>query len=112
MSGQNAMTHAVDSTNLADLLERILDKGIVVAGDINIKIVDVDLLSIQLRLVVCSVDRAIELGFDWWNHEKRQTPKNGADEAALKALDQRLGRMEEALTAIVAAAAEREEQRT
>lgn len=111
MSGQNAMTHAVDSTNLADLIERILDKGVVVAGDINIKLVDVELLSIQLRLVVCSVDRAIELGFDWWNHEKRQNPKTGAaEEAALKALDQRLGRMEEALAAIVAASAEREEQ--
>ncbi len=110
MSGPNAMIHAVDSTNLADLIERILDKGIVVAGDINIRLVDVELLNIQLRLVICSVDRAIELGLDWWNHEKQHTPKTGADDAALKALDQRLGRMEEALTAIVAAAAEKEEQ--
>lgn len=109
MSGPNAMTHAVDSTNLADLIERILDKGIVVAGDINIKLVDIELLSIQIRLVICSVDRAIELGFDWWNHENRHVPKTGADDAALKALDQRLGRMEEALTAIVAASAERQE---
>ena len=54
----------------ADLLERILDKGVVVAGDIS-TVVEVELPTIQLRLVICSVDKARELGLDWWNHDKR-----------------------------------------
>jgi hypothetical protein len=56
----------LESTNLADLLERVLDKGIVIAGDIRIKLVDVELLTIQIRLVICSVDKAKEIGIDWW----------------------------------------------
>ncbi len=60
--------HSVSSATLADLLERVLDKGIVIAGDIKIKLVEVELLTIQLRLVVCSVEKAKELGLDWWNH--------------------------------------------
>jgi Gas vesicle protein len=54
------------STSLADLLERVLDKGIVIAGDIRINLVEVELLTIQIRLVVCSVDKAKEMGMDWW----------------------------------------------
>lgn len=66
MSIQRSTRHSIESTNLADLLERILDKGIVIAGDIKIKLVDVELLTIQIRLVVCSVDKAKEMGLDWW----------------------------------------------
>jgi len=66
MSSPRQTRHSLESTNLADLLERILDKGIVIAGDIKIKLVDVELLTIQLRLVVCSVDKAKEMGMDWW----------------------------------------------
>ncbi len=66
MTSQRAMEHSIESTNLADLLERLLDKGIVIAGDIKIKLVDVELLTIQIRLVVCSVDKAKEMGIDWW----------------------------------------------
>ena len=58
--------HSMETTNLADLLERILDKGLVIAGDIKIKLVDIELLTIQIRLVVCSVDKAMEMGMDWW----------------------------------------------
>jgi hypothetical protein len=60
------MEHATNGATLADLLERILDKGIVIAGDIKVRIVDIELLSIQIRLVVCSVDKAKEMGIDWW----------------------------------------------
>ncbi|HTY26088.1 MAG TPA: gas vesicle protein GvpJ [Desulfomonilaceae bacterium] len=63
---QRSARHSIESTNLADLLERVLDKGIVIAGDIRIKLVDVELLTIQIRLVVCSVDKAKEIGLDWW----------------------------------------------
>ena len=54
------------STNLADILERVLEKGIVVAGDINVNIAEIELLSIKIRLVVCSVDKAKEMGINWW----------------------------------------------
>lgn len=63
---QQHIEHSTSGATLADLLERILDKGIVIAGDIKIKIVDIELLTIQVRLVVCSVDKAKEIGLDWW----------------------------------------------
>ena len=61
-----AMTHAVQSSTLADVLERVLDKGVVIAGDIKIKLVDIELLTIQIRLLIASVDKAKEMGIDWW----------------------------------------------
>src|SRR6476620_6736567 len=54
------------SANLADILERVLDKGIVIAGDIQINLLDIELLTIKLRLLVASVDRAREMGINWW----------------------------------------------
>lgn len=60
--------HSIGSTTIADLLERILDKGIVIAGDIKINLVQVELLSIHIRLLICSVDKAKEIGMDWWTH--------------------------------------------
>jgi len=65
MSG-HAMPHSVQTSTLSDVLERVLDKGIVIAGDIKVKLVDIELLSIQIRLVICSVDKAREMGMDWW----------------------------------------------
>ncbi|MCU0714613.1 MAG: gas vesicle protein [Pirellula sp.] len=58
---------AVSSTSVADILERVLDMGVVIAGDIRVKLVDIELLTIQIRLVVCSIDKAKEIGMDWWN---------------------------------------------
>lgn len=63
------ISHSTESTNLADILERVLDKGIVIAGDISVSIADVELLSIKLRLVICSVDKAKELGINWWKSD-------------------------------------------
>ena len=56
-------------TDLADILERVLDKGIVIAGDIQVNLLDIELLTIKLRLVVASVDRAKEMGIDWWERD-------------------------------------------
>ncbi len=67
--GALPMQHATDTTNLADLLERILDKGIVIAGDIKVKLADVELLTIQIRLLIASVDKAKEIGIDWWERD-------------------------------------------
>ena len=57
------------SASLADLLDRILDKGIVVVGDIKVNLLDIELLTIQIRLLVASVDRARDMGIDWWEHD-------------------------------------------
>lgn len=66
MTRQPAVNHAVQSAGLADVLERILDKGLVIVGDIKVKLVDIELLTIQIRLLVASVDKAREIGIDWW----------------------------------------------
>ena len=68
MSEKRVTTHG-NSTNLADILERVLDKGIVVAGDINVNIAEIELISIKIRLVVCSVDKAREMGINWWQND-------------------------------------------
>ncbi|MEU4211012.1 gas vesicle protein [Streptomyces sp. NPDC026206] len=57
------------SANLADILERVLDKGIVIAGDIRVNLLDIELLTIKLRLLVVSVDKAKEMGIDWWEND-------------------------------------------
>ncbi len=62
-----SIVHSTQSSSLADILERVLDKGIVVAGDISISLVGVELLTIKIRLVIASVDKAKEIGIDWWN---------------------------------------------
>jgi hypothetical protein len=58
-----------ETTNLADILERVLDKGIVIAGDIQINLLDIELLTIKLRLLIASVDRAREMGINWWESD-------------------------------------------
>lgn len=63
----NKISTATSSSSIADILERVLDKGVVIAGDIRIKLVDIELLTIQIRLVVCSIEKAKEIGMDWWN---------------------------------------------
>jgi hypothetical protein len=99
MGKGSTMQHAVDSTTLADLLERILDKGIVIAGDIKVSLVEVELLTIQIRLVICSVDKAIEMGMDWWRTNPAFSPQAQPDHlaASLNKIDERLGRLESAM---------------
>ncbi|GAA4743945.1 gas vesicle protein [Actinomycetospora chibensis] len=82
-----------DGTNLADILERVLDKGIVIAGDVQINLLDIELLTIKLRLIVASVDRAKEMGIDWW--ERDPTLSSGHSE-----LEQENRRLKERLEAL------------
>jgi len=58
-----------DPSTLADVLERVLDKGLVIAGDIRVNLLDIELLTIKIRLLVASVDKAREMGIDWWEHD-------------------------------------------
>jgi len=93
-------THSIQTTNLADLLERILDKGIVIAGDIRVNLVEVELLTIQIRLVICSVDKAKEMGMDWWVNNpvfNSQAKSQKALPDAMDRLETRLARIEESL---------------
>jgi hypothetical protein len=76
---------------LADVLERVLDKGIVIAGDIQINLLDIELLTVKLRLLIASADKAREMGIDWWQGDAFLSRRDGDD-----ALDRRLRRLEEA----------------
>ncbi|EDY62377.1 gas vesicle protein GvpJ [Streptomyces pristinaespiralis] len=80
------------STNLADILERVLDKGIVIAGDIRINLLDIELLTVKLRLLVASVDKAKEMGIDWWEHDPSLSSRASQDgtERSLAAENRRL----------------------
>ena len=75
----NQLDHRQESTNLADILERVLDKGIVIAGDIQINLLDIELLTIKIRLLVASVDKAREMGIDWWEHDPSLSSGRGGD---------------------------------
>lgn len=65
----HVMQHSVQSTNLADILERVLDRGVVIAGDITISLVGVELLNIRIRLMIASVDKAMAMGINWWESD-------------------------------------------
>jgi Gas vesicle protein len=84
--------------NLADILERVLDKGIIIAGDIQINLLDIELLTIKLRLLIASVDRAKEMGIDWWETDpmlnsasRRLADENHVLLDRVDALERRLG---------------------
>jgi hypothetical protein len=57
-------------TGLVDVLDRVLDKGLVVAGDIRVSLAEVELLTIRIRLIICSLDKAQEIGLDWWKYDR------------------------------------------
>jgi hypothetical protein len=83
------------STNLADVLERVLDKGIVIAGDIQINLLDIELLTIKLRLVVASVDTARRMGIRWWETDPMLAGTDRKDDA--RSLRDRVQRLERQL---------------
>ncbi|MFI5229164.1 MAG: gas vesicle protein [Gemmatimonadales bacterium] len=89
---------------LVDILDRVLDKGLVVAGDIKINLANVELLTIQIRLLVCSIDKAEQIGLDWWRSDPRLTSRVRTlpETAAADAVEARLDRIEQQLTRLVA----------
>jgi hypothetical protein len=86
------------SQGLVDVLDRILDKGLVIAGDIRINLADVELLTIQVRLLVCSVDKAEEIGLTWWRSDARFT--GAAELSQQAALNEKLDLLAERLSAL------------
>jgi hypothetical protein len=99
--GSGALGRQPDS--LADVLERVLDKGIVIAGDIVVNVLDIELLTLKLRLFVSSAETAREMGMDWWSHDPFFTGRDdgqprsvdrGADPAELDSLRERIATLE------------------
>jgi gas vesicle protein GvpA/GvpJ/GvpM family len=88
---------------LVDILDRVLDKGLVVAGDIKINLANVELLTIQVRLLVCSIDKAEQIGLNWWRNDPRLTMNTNAAIASAD-MEARLARIEEQLTRLANAA--------
>jgi hypothetical protein len=80
--------------SLADILERVLDKGVVIAGDIQINLLDIELLTIKLRLIVASIDKAKEIGIDWWETDPALNRASGELAAENRNLRERLHRLE------------------
>jgi hypothetical protein len=85
------------STGLVDVLDRVLDKGLVVAGDIRVSLAEVELLTIRIRLLVCSIDKAEQIGLDWWRQDpdlsvaaRRLTVENEALRLQVRALEERV----------------------
>jgi len=98
---QSAVSHGVETSTLADILERVLDKGVVIAGDIKIKLVDIELLTIQIRLLIASVDKAKELGMDWWscNPAFNSKAREAESQDEVNGLKQRIQELETRLVA-------------
>jgi hypothetical protein len=91
---QPGMQTSVRADGLADILERVLDKGIVVAGDISISLVGIELLTIKVRLLVTTVDKAMELGINWWETDPMLSSRAAGLEDENRRLRGRLAIME------------------
>jgi len=88
------------STTLVDILDRVLDKGLVVAGDIRIALANVELLTIRIRLLVCSIDKAAEIGLDWWRRDDFLSATTDHEhESEVAALRARIDALEQRLVA-------------
>jgi gas vesicle protein GvpA/GvpJ/GvpM family len=92
--GFNLQPATSRSPGLVDVLDRVLDKGLVIAGDIKVSLAEVELLTIRIRLLVCSLDKAQEIGLDWWKYDRHLSP--GGQAAALESerLKQKIGMLE------------------
>ena len=93
------------SHGLVEILDRVLDKGLVIAGDIKINLANVELLTIQVRLLICSIDKAEQIGLNWWRHDPRLSAPamGGAQSASLASasdVSERLDRIERQLAAL------------
>ena len=91
LDGRRSMQKS--ATSIIDILDRILDKGLVVAGDISVSLANVELLTIRIRLLVCSIDKAEQIGLNWWRYDRNLVaPTAGATQVT--ALEQRIAALE------------------
>jgi len=92
--------HSRGNAGLVDVLDRVLDKGLVVAGDIKVSLAEVELLTIRIRLMICSIDKAEQIGLDWWKYDRHLSP--GREQATRENLElrERLEVLERRLAAL------------
>ena len=88
------------STGLVDVLDRVLDKGLVVAGDIKVSLAEVELLTIRIRLLICSIDKAEQIGLDWWKFDHHLSPGKQALSAENEILRKQVRALERRLASL------------
>src|SRR5207253_136764 len=91
----------VRATGLVDVLDRVLDKGLVVAGDIKVSLAEVELLTIRIRLLVCSIDKAEQIGLDWWKFDHHLSPGKQALSAENEELKKQVRALERQLATLM-----------
>jgi hypothetical protein len=88
------------SSGLVDVLDRVLDKGLVVAGDIKVSLAEVELLTIRIRLLICSIDKAEQIGLDWWKFDHHLSPGKQALSAENEELKKQIRVLERRLLSL------------
>ena len=103
MSSERSTLITARPPGLVDVLDRILDKGLVIAGDIKVSLANVELLTLQIRLLVCSIDKAEQIGLNWWRYDTNLTTRAERAEAENLELRERLTGLEREIRTLVAA---------
>ena len=113
MSSERSTLITARPPGLVDVLDRILDKGLVIAGDIKVSLANVELLTLQIRLLVCSIDKAEQIGLNWWRYDTNLTTRAERAEAENLELRERLAELELEIRklGVAAASAEGSERR-
>ena len=104
MSTERSTLITARPPGLVDVLDRILDKGLVIAGDIKVSLANVELLTLQIRLLVCSIDKAEQIGLNWWRYDTNLTTRAERAEAENIELRERLSELEQEIRKLGAAA--------
>ena len=104
MSSERSTLITARPPGLVDVLDRILDKGLVIAGDIKVSLANVELLTLQIRLLVCSIDKAEQIGLNWWRYDTNLTTRAERAEAENVELRERLSELEQEIRKLGAAA--------
>ena len=103
MSSERSSLITARPPGLVDVLDRILDKGLVIAGDIKVSLANVELLTLQIRLLVCSIDKAEQIGLNWWRYDTNLTTRAERAEAENLELRERLSELEQEIRKLAAA---------
>ena len=103
MSSERSTLITARPPGLVDVLDRILDKGLVIAGDIKVSLANVELLTLQIRLLVCSIDKAEQIGLNWWRYDTNLTTRAERAEAENLELRERLSELEQEIRRLAAA---------
>ena len=103
MSSERSTLITARPPGLVDVLDRILDKGLVIAGDIKVSLANVELLTLQIRLLVCSIDKAEQIGLNWWRYDTNLTTRAERAEAENLELRERLSELEQEIKKLAVA---------